>query len=196
MLRNKNWLATIDELLWGGDGERHRALDIIWLAVFNYVIFKAKLPIGPLADNEENRRNIALQVMEKLLRDDYKHTREWRRRQAQGSDCASWMGFVARVTTTKAIDYARTSKLRMSARGEHFVFADEKPSVPVALEETTSSTAAFLAHCEYPARFEFLERLNSVRARTKERAPPRETPRQPPPAPAPQPLVRRRRPPR
>jgi len=127
MIPNDEMLAIIRELLQGSEPARKRARAVLWSEVDRYVVYRANLPIGPLADDRDERRNIALRVMEKLERDDCADLREWEHRQCERRNAAPWWGFVKTVAKHRAIDHARTSRLNLARRGEPFVWAIIEP---------------------------------------------------------------------
>src|SRR5262249_50847250 len=62
---------------------------------------------------------LALMVLRKLERNDYAYLREWmRRHESAAGGTVSWWGFVQMVTRRAAIDWARTSSLNLSRRGD------------------------------------------------------------------------------
>jgi len=127
MISNDQWLAIIRELLRGSERTRRRAREVLWLEIFRYVVHRAKLPIGPLANDPDERREIALRVLQKLERNNYAHLREWEHRQCQRRNAAPWWGFVKVVAIHRAIEHARTSRLNLARRGEPFVWAIIEP---------------------------------------------------------------------
>lgn len=92
----------------------------MWVEVQHFVVHIVRLPIGPLNDDEEARRDIALRVLQRLETDDFACVRDWLRRQQRETDSQSWWGFIKLLTKWRAIDYARTSLLNVSRRRSSF----------------------------------------------------------------------------
>jgi hypothetical protein len=160
----QDWLKTINELLRGTEDERRDARTIVWLRTTDYIMHHRKLPLGPLGDDPEERRNLATKVLEKLERNDHEHIREWERRQRQGRNAASWLGFVRMVACRMAIDRTRTSKRNIARRGEPCVWVQEQTVADLPERETPPLAAGFLSERDVAKLVEFLERLNGVLA--------------------------------
>lgn len=174
---NRDWLEIITHVLDGEGKQREEARATMWGNVKHFVehVDRGKLPIGPLADDDDALRDIAVRVLEKLERHDFAHLREWRRRQLSGRDAAQWWTFIRLVVRSKATDYARGSPLNIARRGSRkdapsgkaaFEWVRVEPTEASVLSE--QSTARFLARCTWPQLFDFLDKLNGVRAPASE----------------------------
>ncbi|HEX8110879.1 MAG TPA: hypothetical protein VF516_24270 [Kofleriaceae bacterium] len=115
-----------------------------WCQVFHHIEHTLRLGIGPLSDDKEVRRDIAVRVLQKLEANGYKHLREWVDRQRRGTDSCSWWGFINMVARRCAIDYARTSSRNVARRGEPFEWVRVEPEDPAVLVERMESSKAQL----------------------------------------------------
>ncbi|HET9622174.1 MAG TPA: hypothetical protein VFP84_12460, partial [Kofleriaceae bacterium] len=139
VLNNDQWPDVIQKLLRGSPDERRAARETLWKEVTRFVVQCAALPIGPLADDEEARRDIAVRVLKQLEDRDFRHVREWDRRRQGGRDTASWWTFVGVLVKHRAIDHARGSRLNTAPRHEGFQFAKVVPTEPRELADHESS---------------------------------------------------------
>lgn len=194
---NPDWLQIVTDILDGEGARREQARGAMWEDVTHFVehVARSKLGIGPLADDSDALRDIAVRVVDKLERNDFAHLREWRRRQLSGREAAQWWTFIRMVARSKATDYARGSPLNIAPRRSRkdappgsavFEWVRVEPTDPSVLTETMHSTARFVAHSTLPALVDFLDRVNRMRT------PPSGLPVQPP-APPPPGSPRRRR---
>lgn len=119
---NRQWPGLVDRMLGGTSAERAAARETLWVEVEHCVVRFVRLPIGPLADDLEVRRNIAVAVLRRLEVDDYKHLRKWRKRQG-GPDGAAWWSLIWRMAQRLAIDAARGSRQNLALRGERYRWA-------------------------------------------------------------------------
>jgi hypothetical protein len=174
MLPNDQWPALVDALLRGSAAQRREARATMWLEVDDFVVSHARLPIGPLGDDEDERRAIAVRVLRTLERADLAQIREWERRQRRRLDAAPWWGFVRMVAVRRAIDHARCSSLNTAPRGQAFAWAMVTPTAPASLAETR--VERFVATCDLDALVELLDRLNALRRKTLAAAPPLDAP--------------------
>ena len=149
---NEEWPGIIDVILAGRPETTYRrARSLMWQQVDDYVVHHVKLPIGPLGDDEDVRRDISVRVLRKLEANSYCHLREWERRQAQKRDHASFWGWIKVVVKHVSIDYARTSRRNLARRGEPFRWAVVDSVDPFVLAETcdrTDELREFLARAQ------------------------------------------------
>jgi hypothetical protein len=118
---NADWPGIIDRLLGRGTHAEHKAArETMWVEVQHYVVYCARLPIGPLNEDEEARRDIAVSLLRRLEHDDFRHVREWKRRQRSGQDHAAWWGWVQLMASSLGIDFARGSRQNVARRGKPF----------------------------------------------------------------------------
>lgn len=138
---NADWPGIVDRLLGSGTpAEQDRARTTMWVEVQYYVEHYVHLPIGPLREDDEVRRDIALRVLEKLAQRDYQHIRSWRERQRTGEDRASWWGLISMCTNSISIDVARCSRQNIAPRGEPFQWVRELVVDPFVLTEIMGGT--------------------------------------------------------
>lgn len=131
------WLKIVEDVLAGN----RIARDAMWCQVLQYIEHVVRLDIGPLSDDKEVRRDLAVRVLEKLEANDHKHLRRWMDRQRHGTDGCSWWGFITMVARCRAIDYARTSSRNVARRGEPFEWVRIEPEDPAVLIERLESSA-------------------------------------------------------
>jgi hypothetical protein len=158
---NEQWLDVIDDLLGDERGKQTAARTTLWLELENHVKHFARLPLGALADDDEVRADVFVRVMMKLEANDYAHICEWRRRQRARHDQASWWGFVSLVANHRSIEYVRTSKRNMAARGSPCEWARIELADPSVFEDTLSDSEGFLAHGSEQALYDYLDRFQS-----------------------------------
>ncbi len=127
LFENQEWLAIVTQLLDGTESERRRAHEVLWVQVSHFVIEVARLRIGPLGDDLDVRRDVAVDVMCRLMRRDCEQVQLWRATRRHNGDTGAWWSFVATLAQTAAIDAARTCRQRLSRRGEPYRFANEVP---------------------------------------------------------------------
>ena len=135
---NSRWPEIISEVL--GDGptsDASRAL--MWFQVLFYVETVTKLPIGPLADDPDVRREVSMRVMDKLEKKSYSALREWLQRQQAKKDCVSWWSFVKMLARSTSIDVARSSRKNVGSR-TRFEWVREESVDPFILSETLDGT--------------------------------------------------------
>jgi len=150
------WLPLVNDIL-GSNARAHDiARSIMWCKVIFYVEHIARLPIGPLNDDDEARRDIAMRVLEKLEAKEYFHLKEWRLRHLCKRDDASLWGLIHAVLRTTAIDYARTSRQNIARRGEPFEWVRVEYVDPFELGERLGTTLDFFAHCGEQELHEFI----------------------------------------
>jgi len=138
---NAEWLGIVDRLLGGGTrAEQESARTTMWVEVQYYVEHCVRLPIGPLKEDEEVRRDIAIRVLEKLAQGDYHHVRSWRERQRSGEDRASWWGLIGICANSISIDVARCSRQNVAPRGMPFQWVREIVVDPFVLTEVMGGT--------------------------------------------------------
>lgn len=140
LLPNSQWPEIVDQLLGSGsaeDGTAARAT--MWLQIQRYVVHVARLPIGPLADDPDLRRDLSVRVLQKLEKADYQHVRIWRERQRTRDACGSWWTLISTVTRSIATDLARGHKQNLARRGEDYVWARIIPVDPTVFDDAQSS---------------------------------------------------------
>jgi hypothetical protein len=129
--RDGKWLTIIEDVLAGDERARGRT----WDDVFRHIEHRVRLRIGPLSDDKEVRRDLAVCVLRKLEANDYRNLRAWVARQHRGTDGCTWWGFINVMVRTCAIDYARTSNRNLARRGEPFLWARVDPEDPAVVVE-------------------------------------------------------------
>jgi hypothetical protein len=110
------WLQTVKHLLGDDVKARNAARVILWQQVQHYIEHLARLPIGPLNDDEDARKDIAVDVLKKLEANSFAHLAEWLARQLDQKDHASFWGLVRTIARTVAIDHARMSRQNIASR--------------------------------------------------------------------------------
>jgi hypothetical protein len=120
------WLKIIEDLL-AGDKDARATM---WRRVFQHIEHLVRLDIGPLSDDKEVRRDIAVRVLGKLEANEHRNLRAWVDRQRRGTDSCSWWGFINVVARRCAIDHARTSSRNIARRGEPFRWVRVEPEDP------------------------------------------------------------------
>jgi hypothetical protein len=159
---NPDWPPIIDDVL-GSNADAHKvARVILWQEVGLYVERVATLPIGPLNDDEDARRDIGLSVLKKLEGRSNLHLKEWRARQRRKQDHASWWGWIKTVARCVSIDYARTSRLNVARRGEPYKWVGLESIDPFVLGETLGSALDFLVHCGEQELHEYIANVQSA----------------------------------
>src|SRR5215470_2005742 len=84
LLSNQHWATLVDRVLgYGTRAEHVAARATMWVEVERFVVHRARLPIGPLTDDLEVRRNIAVSLLRRLEQHDYRHLRLRRERQRE-----------------------------------------------------------------------------------------------------------------
>lgn len=136
MIQNVFWPAIIHFMLHGERRTGENARTTMWIEVTRFVERVMPLPIGPLSDDKDARREIAMRVLGKLERDDFHHLREWLRRQFDGDNPSHWWTFVRMVARSIAISYAWASdrNLNRTRRGQ-FQWVREDLKDPDQLRE-------------------------------------------------------------
>lgn len=140
LLPNSHWPELVDRLLGSGstdDGTAARTT--MWLQIQRYVVHIARLPIGPLSDDPEVRRDLSVRVLQKLEKDDYQHVRTWRERQRTRCARGSWWTLISTVTRSLATDLARGHKQNLARRGDNYVWARIVPMDPALFDDAQSS---------------------------------------------------------
>lgn len=164
---NADWPGIIDQLLGSGTDAEHRAArETMWVEVQEYVVCSAKLPIGPLNEDEDARRDIAVNLLRRLEQDQFRHVREWRRRQRDRKDHASWWNWIRLMASSLGIDYARGSRQNVAQRGARFRWARVVPVDPHVLGEMLGDTLGksldFLGRCGADDLVAYLAELQDV----------------------------------
>jgi hypothetical protein len=153
------WPSLIDDVL-SRDHRAHEARVQMWNEVGFYVEQVLDLPIGPLNENEEARRDIAVRVLAKLEAHEFAHIKEWRRRQRLQRDHASWWTWIRTIARRTAIDFARGHEENVAPRGKPFEWVKIEPSDPLLLSEclrSGSSTDPFVMTDMLRKSLEFLD---------------------------------------
>ena len=130
---NEDWPGIIDRLLDGADAEQKTARETMWVEVEYYVVYCVKLPIGPLNEDEDTRRDIADRLLRRLEQDRFRHVREWRERQRRREAHAPWWRLIRLMASSLAIDFARGSRQNIAPRGKPFQWARVEPVDPHVL---------------------------------------------------------------
>jgi hypothetical protein len=123
----------------------------MWVEVQHYVVYCAKLPIGPLNEDEDARRDIAVSLLRRLEQDQFGHVREWRRRQRRRTDHASWWGWIGLMAWSLGIDFARGSRQNIAQRGTPFrwvrIVSVDPRVLADMLGDTLGKSLDFLHRC-------------------------------------------------
>jgi hypothetical protein len=120
------WMAIVNDLLEGDERARKLARNELWAQVIALVTTVMRLPVGPLNDDPDAKRDIAIRTIEKLEANDFAHLKEWRARQLRGRSCAQLLGFVKLVARGCAINFARCHRKQIAPRGQPFRWAQEE----------------------------------------------------------------------
>jgi hypothetical protein len=140
------WPPIVRDILVGSVSARARARTILWQEVQRFVEHVVRLPIGPLNDDEEARRDIALGVVAKLERKSNAHLAAWYARQLRQRDHSSFWTWIKTISWSIAIDHARTSRLNVAPRSEkRFAWIRVDCVDPQALCEALGSPRSFLS---------------------------------------------------
>ena len=144
-----DWPDIIDQLLDSPQPrDRDNARVTMWVEVVHYVVRRARLPLGPLNDDEEIRHDVAVRVLERLERDGNKRIRQWRERQREKRDHATWWGWILRVACSTSIDLARGSRQNIASRGNPFLWAKVIPMDPAVISGMQGgSIQSFVKSC-------------------------------------------------
>lgn len=137
------WLKIIEDLLAGDKDARATT----WRRVFQHIEHLVRLDIGPLSDDKEVRRDIAVRVLGKLEANEHRNLRAWVDRQRRGIDSCSWWGFINMAARRCAIDHARTSSRNLARRGEPFRWVRVEPEDPAVLAERLDSSTELSGCC-------------------------------------------------
>jgi len=160
-MTNESWIATVTEILGSNPVARERARSVLWQHVFRVVVYVQKLPLGPLSDDIDARRDVAVATMRTLEAKDFAQLREWLARQRRQRDHAKIGRLIQLFAGQRAIELARASRMNLSRRGERFVWAKVAPRDPAVLEETVQRQLDFIASCTAPELYDFLERTQA-----------------------------------
>src|SRR5215471_3593020 len=110
---NAEWVIIVGDILSGDAGARDRGRATLWEDVADYVEHVVKLPIGPLNDDPEARRDIAMRVLQKLEAHSNAHLGRWHSRQLRKHEHASFWRLIKAISWSIAIDHARGSRLNI-----------------------------------------------------------------------------------
>jgi hypothetical protein len=131
---NEEWPSIVDQLL---DGERPidraKARAVMWFQVMNFITQRIKLPLGPLSDDPDVRSDVAVRVMERVEKDDYRWVRRWRTSQRERKNPKTWWGQVTTIAWWTSIDLARGSLLNVAPRGGKFQWQKVVPMDPLVI---------------------------------------------------------------
>jgi hypothetical protein len=165
---NADWPGIIDRLLGdGSDDERKAARETMWVQVQHYVVERARLPIGPLNEDKDARRDIAVSLLRRLEQRQFHHVKEWRRRQQRGQSHASWWGLIYRMAYQLGIDLARLSRQNLAPReAKQFRWARvavvEPQVLADCLGDTLGKSLEFLGGADPKALAAYIGELNEV----------------------------------
>lgn len=138
---NADWAGIVDRLLGGGTRtDQAKARETMWVEVEQYVVKLARLPIGPLNEDEDARRTIAVNLLRRLEQREFRHVREWRQRQQRRKDHTSWWGWIQLMAWSLGIDFARGSRQNIAPRGQPFRWARIVPVDPHVLADIIGGT--------------------------------------------------------
>ncbi|HEX8113406.1 MAG TPA: hypothetical protein VF516_37005 [Kofleriaceae bacterium] len=115
---NAQWPPIVRDILEGDPSARTKARTILWQEVQCFVERVVRLPIGPLNEDEEARRDIAVRVLVKLEKQSNAHLAAWYARQLRQRDHSSFWTWIKTISWSCAIDHARTSRLNIAPRSE------------------------------------------------------------------------------
>ena len=132
---SESWLAIVDQLIEGSPTERRKAREILWQQVEEYVVKVARLPMGPLNEQDDARRAVALAVLQRLEQDQYRHVKAWRERQRLQRDNAAWWNWINVLARRAGVDVARSSDENLAPRGKPFQWVRVIPTDPLILAE-------------------------------------------------------------
>ena len=141
---NAEWPPIVRDVLGSDRKLREAARAVLWQEVDYFVRRVVKLPIGPLNDQDDCRRDISVRVLAKLEAKSYAHLAKWIERQDHQRDHASFWGLVKTISSSTAIDYARGSDLNIAPRGEPFEWIRVDCADPRLLGEALSSPHGYL----------------------------------------------------
>jgi hypothetical protein len=173
---NEDWPGIIDRLL-GSGGLAEAAREIMWVEVQQYVVSVARLPIGPLNEDEEVRGDVAVGVLHRLERNDHRHLRTWRQRQHEQQGHTPWWNYIQMMAASLAIDAARGSRQNVARRGEPFRWMRTVPVDPHLLGERLGHSPGFLRQASHGA---LLDYLGEVQEAWRDDEPPADPPRSEP----------------
>lgn len=191
LLPNEDWPALVDQLLRHGTEAAVAARSTLWSQLYRY-LEHTRLPIGPLADDPDVRRDLAVKLMERLEENDFRHLHHWRRAQRQ-KPRASWWPWIHTIVQRMAIDAARASKRNLDRRGNPHQWARpvslSSGALDAAQTEAFHKRLQFIACARHEDLVRFLSGLQELLLDAAEDAPdvdePERTPT-PPATPAPQ----------
>lgn len=145
LLANRQWPAIVRDILIGECPARDEARALLWQEVQRFVEHVVRLPIGPLNDDEDVRRDIALRVLGKLERNSNAHLAEWFARQLERRDHSSFWTWIRTITKSCAIDHARTSRLNVASRStKQFAWVRVDSVDPMLLNDVLGSPRSYL----------------------------------------------------
>jgi hypothetical protein len=160
LIPSARWPAIVDAVLTDDPGARA----VLWVQVGFYVERIAKLPIGPLSEDEEARRDIALKVMSKLEGKSFANLKEWRRREARKQDHASWWTWIKTVSRCAAVDHARVSRENIARRGDNFEWVKVQTTDPFLLSDTLNGMSSFPGPLDAPDLYDMLVEFQDTRS--------------------------------
>jgi DNA-directed RNA polymerase specialized sigma24 family protein len=142
---NVSWPAVVRAVVGDEARARQAARAILWSEVTFFVARVARLPIGPLCEDDEARADIAVRVLQKLEANGNAHLREWLARQDAGRDQASFWTWIKTIARCTAIDFARTSRRNLARRNAPFEWARVACVDPYVLGEAIDGGARMAA---------------------------------------------------
>lgn len=150
----------VDDILGRDPAARAIARKRLWPQVELYVTRVAKLPLGPLREDEEARRDVYVAVMTTLEANNFARLGAWRARRLNGTDRSSFWGLVRVTAQHRSIDYARAHPRNIAGRGSPFCWVCEEVAPPLVLESLPSQP--FLTHCTAEELYDYLDRFHAM----------------------------------
>jgi hypothetical protein len=134
----------------------------------SYVVDVVRLPIGPLQDDEDARREIAARVLAGLENAGFHHVRTWRERQRTGINAYPWRSLVRLTAKRLTTDVARVSRENLTPRAKQYEWASVVPQDPRVQAETIADrNASFDAYGDrYAQAMESLRRSSAEELET------------------------------
>lgn len=142
---NAQWMVIVANILGGDTTARDRGRATLWEDVAYYVEHVVRLPIGPLNEDPDARRDIAIRVLQKLEMSSSAHLARWHARQLGKREHASFWRLIKAMSWSIAIDYARGSRRNIGKRGQNFQWIRIDCADPQLLSEALGSPSGYLA---------------------------------------------------
>lgn len=154
-------ISIVDDILGRDPVARDAARARLWPQVELYVTRVADIPLGPLSDDQDARRDIFVSVMTTLEASHFARLGAWRARRLNHTDGSTFWGLVRITTYHRSIDYARAHPLNIASRLMPFCWVREETAPPFVLDESLPSMP-FLAHCTIPELYDYLDRFQDM----------------------------------